>query len=89
MIFMPTMWLLSEGIARCAARHAHDVFCDDLGLPTAPLPHGEPTYSEGRLEPDGPARASHGSFNEVMVPAGRNAPFPEFFLVPAFWTKSE
>lgn len=75
MIFMPTMWLLSEGIARCAAEHAQDVFCDDLGLPTKRTPSGEPTYAAGRLEPDGPARASHGSFNEAMVPVGRSVAF--------------
>lgn len=86
MIFMPTMWLLSEGIARCAARHAQDVLREDLGLPTMPVPGGEPTYFAGRLDPDGPARASHGSFNEAMVPAWRNPFFQGFFLNPFFRT---
>lgn len=88
MIFMPTMWLLSEGIANCAAKHAQDILRDELGLPVMPTPSGEPTYTSGRLEPDGPARASHGSFNEVMVPAWRN-PFFQWFLIPSSQSKSE
>lgn len=89
MIFMPTMWLLSEGITRCATQHAQDVLRDELGLPFASPPSGEPTYLAGRLEPDGPARASHGSFNEAMVPAGRSLFFPGMFLVYSFGPRSE
>lgn len=88
MIFMPTMWLLSEGITRCAAKHAQEVLRDELGLPVVPTPSGEPTYSSGRLEDDGPARASHGSFNEVMVPAWRN-PFFLWFLPSSEQRESE
>jgi hypothetical protein len=85
MIFIPTVWLLSEGIARCAAQHAQDVVRDELGLPFTPPPGGEPTYLAGRLEPDGPARASHGSFNEVMVPAARNLFYPGVHPVFPVW----